>query len=441
VLPLSLQSRPKNAADVDNQRAVSLEETRDKYAYFVGQSRGPITALRHYDLPWDETVHVCKATLLPYACYSPMCSDRAIARTVFGKGTTRMAAEVSAICEALERFSSIYRGNERRMRATYSDLGDTAIHPNACTLFSEQQYRERERWNLVEGKYNWIPQRFDELRAIEWSPTWSLTHDRMRYAPTAYCYFGYPFDPGHDFCRPDSNGTSAGNNLEEAIVHSFLELVEREAVALWWYNRLRRPGVVLDTFELDYVRKLQNAYNSMGRTLEVLDVTAHRSVPTFVAVSRCEDSAGQDPILGFGANFDPKLALLKALTELNQFLPEAIAQDSNRSCHKLSDHDFLAPAAHLTPSRCGDFPFHPTNDICDDVAASVDLVRGWGLEMLVLDQTRSEIGLSVVKVIVPGMRSWWARFAPGRLYSLPVQFKWLASPLSESELNPDHIRL
>ena len=35
------------------------------------------------------------------------------------------------------------------------------------------------------------------------------------------------------------------------------------------------------------------------------------------------------------------------------------------------------------------------------------------MEMLVLDQTRPEIGLPVAKVIVPGMRHFWARFAPG----------------------------
>ena len=42
------------------------------------------------------------------------------------------------------------------------------------------------------------------------------------------------------------------------------------------------------------------------------------------------------------------------------------------------------------------------------------------MEMLVLDQTRPDIGLPVVKVIVPGMRQFWARFAPGRLFDVPV---------------------
>ena len=58
------------------------------------------------------------------------------------------------------------------------------------------------------------------------------------------------------------------------------------------------------------------------------------------------------------------------------------------------------------------------------------------MEMLVLDQTRADIGVSVAKVIVPGLRHFWARFAPGRLYDVPVQMGWLTRPLKEEELNP-----
>jgi ribosomal protein S12 methylthiotransferase accessory factor len=56
--------------------------------------------------------------------------------------------------------------------------------------------------------------------------------------------------------------------------------------------------------------------------------------------------------------------------------------------------------------------------------------------MLVLDQTRPEIGLPVVKVIVPGLRHFWRRLGPGRLYDVPVKLGWLPAPLSEEQLNP-----
>ena len=58
------------------------------------------------------------------------------------------------------------------------------------------------------------------------------------------------------------------------------------------------------------------------------------------------------------------------------------------------------------------------------------------MQMLVLDQTRPDIELPVVKVIVPGLRHFWARFGPGRLYDVPVELGWLDRPIPEHALNP-----
>ncbi len=77
-----------------------------------------------------------------------------------------------------------------------------------------------------------------------------------------------------------------------------------------------------------------------------------------------------------------------------------------------------------------------TSDIVEDIRACQDVVERQGLEMLVLDQTRSEIGLPVAKVIVPGLRHFWARFAPGRLYEVPVRLGWMPQAIPEEALNP-----
>jgi ribosomal protein S12 methylthiotransferase accessory factor len=58
------------------------------------------------------------------------------------------------------------------------------------------------------------------------------------------------------------------------------------------------------------------------------------------------------------------------------------------------------------------------------------------MELLVLDQTRPDVGLPVVKVIVPGMRHFWARFAPGRLFDVPVLLGRHAHPVRYEEINP-----
>ena len=40
------------------------------------------------------------------------------------------------------------------------------------------------------------------------------------------------------------------------------------------------------------------------------------------------------------------------------------------------------------------------------------------------------------EVVVPGLRHFWARFGPGRLYEVPVAMGWLERPLTEDQLNP-----
>ena len=58
------------------------------------------------------------------------------------------------------------------------------------------------------------------------------------------------------------------------------------------------------------------------------------------------------------------------------------------------------------------------------------------MELLVLDQTRPDIGLRVAKVIVPGLRHLWKRLGSGRLYDVPSQMGWFSEPLTENQLNP-----
>jgi ribosomal protein S12 methylthiotransferase accessory factor len=77
-----------------------------------------------------------------------------------------------------------------------------------------------------------------------------------------------------------------------------------------------------------------------------------------------------------------------------------------------------------------------SEDLREDVEWCVDLARRHGMETLVLDQTRPDVGLSVVRVIVPGLRHMWPRLGPGRLYDIPVKLGWLSQPTPEAQLNP-----
>jgi ribosomal protein S12 methylthiotransferase accessory factor len=240
-------------------------------------------------------------------------------------------------------------------------------------------------------------------------------------------------------------------------LQGFFELVERDAVALWWYNRIQRPGVDLDSFEEPYLRQVKQClYDQQERDLWVLDLTNDLRIPAFAALSRRFAQQPEEILLGFGAHFDARIALLRAVTELNQALAWVwTGKDGKRLMKEGLDdpetEDWLKTAtpktqpylvpADLPPRRLADFPRCQTEDLREDVLACQALVEQHGLEMLVLDQTRPEIGLPVVKVVVPGLRHFWPRFAPGRLYDVPVNLGWLPKPLREEDLNPKAIFL
>ncbi|WP_437735083.1 TOMM precursor leader peptide-binding protein [Sorangium sp. So ce1335] len=362
-----------------------------------------------------------------------------------GKGRSDAQAKASALCESIERYSAAYQGDEARVRASLCQLGGDGIHPNDCMGYSDRQYAEREIWNRHGEFFCWVPVPFDPASTIDWSPVWSLTHGRRRYVPTAYCYYGYPFGEAPVFTRADSNGCAAGNSRTEAILQGLLELFERDAVAMWWYNRLRLPAVDIASFGDPYLTETVEHWRSLGRELWALDLTNDLGIPTFVAVSRSLAGPREAPVIGFGAHLDPHIALLRAITEHNQVIPAALEASVSSERSLLVDwlegatvarEPYLMPAPGAAPRRRADFSVEALGDLRDDVERCVDLLRRKDLDVLVLDQTRPDTGLAVVKVIVPGLRHFWARFGAGRLYDVPVALGLREAPLSEAALNP-----
>ena len=185
----------------------------------------------------------------------------------------------------------------------------------SCCSATRNPGRDADRTNRASHSPRRI--RFDPSAKIEWSPVWSLRDGRFKYLPTSLLYFFYG---GPAAFHADSNGCAAGNTIEEAIVQGFLELVERDAYAIWWYNRSQRAEVDLSQFDDSYVRDLHTQLAETGRKLWVLDVTSDLGVPTYVAILHWMQNGQENIEFGSGAHFDKRIALLRTLTELNQFL-------------------------------------------------------------------------------------------------------------------------
>ena len=69
-----------------------------------------------------------------------------------------------------------------------------------------------------------------------------------------------------------------------------------------------------------YIRDLKIQLAETGRRLWVLDITSDLGIPSFVAMSHAVENAQDFVEYGSGSHFDQRIALLRALTELNQFL-------------------------------------------------------------------------------------------------------------------------
>ncbi|GAA1433436.1 TOMM precursor leader peptide-binding protein [Streptomyces thermospinosisporus] len=368
-----------------------------------------------------------------------------------GVGTTAEEAECGAICEALERYSGMTLGDEPVLRARYVDLDPaTTVDPTACMLYSERQYAMRHTINQDQAAFNAVPEPFDEQAMLDWTGVWSLGAGRFKLLPSSYLFYFYPRTPGEPgpYCWADSNGCAAGTSLADAVTRGMYELIERDAVSIWWYNRLRRPAVDIDACADPSVKGLLDDHRAIGREAWALDLTADLGIPTFAAISRRLDGDTEDIVLGFGAHLDPRTALRHAVLELNHILPAVLP--ANRK----PDGDYPYPEAaqkawwrtatiesepYLLPSdaplRSPPVPTSPLG-VHTQLRRLLACLEEAGHEVLVLDQTRPDVGLSVAKVIVPGLRHFWARLAPGRLYEVPVSMGWLSETLREEQLNP-----
>lgn len=453
-MPVELVNRKVTYIQDGGHRTQAPEQTLKKYQHLVS----PITGVVKVLVPVhnaDGLVHVYVAGHNHAFKMERLDFLKASLRNASsGKGICEAQAKASALCEAIERYSGGRTGAEVIVTASFREMrvrfGADVIHPNEVMLYSDRQLAEHEAWNKKKSKFNRVPQALDESEPIDWTPVWSLTHARHKYLPTQLLYYQSKASAACDtlYSVGCSNGNASGNNLEEAVLQGFCELVERDAVALWWYNRLQKPGVAVETFGEPYLLDLIDYYQTLGREAWALNITSDLDIPAFAAVSRLCTGSEERILFGFGCHLDGRIALQRAFAEMNQMLclaeggeegNLAVEDEETLSWLKtatLANQPYLAPDETIAAKRREDYPPLRSDDLLEEIRLCRRIVEERGMEMLVLDQTRPDVKMPVVKVIVPGLRHFWARFAPGRLYDVPVQIGWLKRPLAEEELNP-----
>ena len=113
-----------------------------------------------------------------------------------------------------------------------------------------------------------------------------------------------------------SSGCAVGVSLDQAVFSGVLELVERDAIARWWYGN-GHPATALDNLSdtvsstIQTYRKGQNS-----RSLMLLDIRQDIDIPVIAAISF--DSLGRSFAAGYSANLDMEKACIRAIGEMVQ---------------------------------------------------------------------------------------------------------------------------
>ncbi|RQR61186.1 bacteriocin biosynthesis cyclodehydratase [Burkholderia sp. Bp9126] len=420
-------------------RTADPHQVFERHAHLISPISGAIAYLhpmpkRHAGMRkvYASGFLVCPAAVPASNRFDRICS---------GKGRTDEQARASALCEALERFSSVYQGDEATVTGSMDALlADPAcdaepIHVNALQQFSERQFDARDTINaLTRDVRKQVPPRFTARDVIDWTPAWSLVSGKRHLVPLSYCYAETPGSAQADVaCVHNPNGCAAGSTLDEAILQGMLELIERDAVAIWWYNQVPRPGIDLASFEEPYFDALVREYETLGWRLWALDVTQDLSVPAVAALA--ENPANGRFSIGFGCHLDARIAVQRALTEVNQLLDLAADAPHPWDRDKLSETGFLYPASDVCLTTGSTWPPIDAATLPAAIAHCVGKIAAAGMDVLVVDKTRPDIGLSVAQVIAPGLCHFWPRFGARRLYDVPVHLGWCERAHDESELN------
>ncbi|HXV23898.1 MAG TPA: YcaO-like family protein [Alphaproteobacteria bacterium] len=366
-------------------------------------------------------------------------------RFASGSGLTWGEAVAACMMEAAERCSAQHFGNERLHRAQAARVGDDAILPTDLSLISDRQYAGRVRWNGRHRGLNRLSVRWRADQPLDWVAADPELSSEPAWLPAGFCLLGHTRDRRSGLAPAESSGVAAGATREEAAVRAFLELVERDAVAIWWYNRVRRPRLSIRKLAEPLVAAYDDWSRRNRRTLVLHDLTHDLRVPATAALAH--DADGGAIAFGFGAGESLALAARHAVGELAQcesnlaLIKERVSEEGVRGL----TIEARALLEWVRSARIGDHPHligRSARTVLTGKAVDLDLAtchaicRRHGLKFIAIDLTRAEIGVPVVRVVAPGLRPLRARFAGGRLYDVPVRLRWRSRRCAETHLNP-----
>lgn len=369
-----------------------------------------------------------------------------------GKGRTTTQSQVSCIAEAIERYSANFPVFKPIViRATGEELGTSAIEPNEILNFSYNQYQSRDKINKnAQALIHRIPKQFEHSKPTNWSPVINIINpDSSKFIPTAMLGFNYTNNLQPGTAMSCSNGLASGNSKAEAMVQALYEIIERDACAIWWYNKLKLKNCEIPENIQTYTTMIKNKLHSMGRTFEVLELPTDFDVTVTSCISYTNE--GKQICVGLGCHYDISVSISRAITEMYQMLVgikryESIKENTgigNGGIDKLVcdwlKTETINNHSHLTSEKTSSSIKSVNNDRFEYIEEELEYILNQfddkGFSVYGINMTSETIGFPVVKMFVPGMRHFWPRLGEGRIYQVPVKLGYLSEPNKEEKLN------
>ena len=371
------------AADVESDRAVppagTMARVRPHMAAMGITRLADLTGLDRIGVP-------------VFAAVRP--NSRSVA-TSQGKGLTPDAARAAALMEAVESW--------------HAERIDRPLRLAGAGELSRCRLIDLDRVPLRSGTA------FDPDRPLLWIEGADLASAEPVWLPYELVHTDYrlPQPPAAGCFHVGTNGLAAGNTREEALRHSLCELIERDALSVWHHrSSTERLATRIAVSELTDPRigALADRILAAGFDLALFDIAGDVGLPCFLAVLADRRDPLGHPGLGSACHPSATLAILKTLLEAVQvrtsyiagarddLAPEEFAAVGPQE--KLRWIEPLLRAAEASPAPYAEPQAMPP------VGALLERLASAGMtEVIAVDLTRPEIGVPVVRVVVPGLEA------------------------------------
>ena len=247
-----------------------------------------------------EITHLDRIGIPVYSAIRPDAAEGAVS-IYAGKGATKPQAKASAMMESFERYSAELSEEHKQkfVCGVFEGSVDEYLSPNSLILP-----------NLL----------FDpETSEMEWIKSTNLKDNRIVLVPANAVYHPYSTENTVKIFQSNTNGLASGNNIEEAVFHGIMEVVERDAWSIFESKRQQKPEINCENTNNEIIKNLLAMFHEEGIKVKLVDLTADIKITTVAAVS--DDTILKDPALltlGVGTHLDPEVAVIRALTEVAQ---------------------------------------------------------------------------------------------------------------------------